>query len=209
MANYTCEEIPSCTNFQSAICLHCNHRLCLFHIGEHNKIVFNDLENLSKEAEAAFHCITEDSEKNKITYNNVLASLDEWRTVQIGKIDQIYKNQLQCITSRQQTLEQLRQELSKKLEDDVLQQLRLIKSQENASMGVLSFIQQTIKQVRKDSKHLNWVFPTPPILNIGQTRSDTTPISTQQSTAGNKNISTSMYIRFTLKMTIHRLGVIQ
>jgi iron-sulfur cluster repair protein YtfE (RIC family) len=194
MANYTCKEIPLCTNFQSAICLHCNRPLCLFHISEHGKILFNDLENLSNEAKAAFDCINEDSEKNTITYRNVLASLNEWRTEQIEKIEQIYQDQLQCVVSQQQTLELLRHELLRKLEDDALQQLRLIQSQQSASMGVVNLIQQTIKQVREDSQHLNCLFPTPPTINIDQSPSNTTPILTQQSTAGKINISTSIYI---------------
>ncbi len=194
MANYTCTEIPVCTNFQSAICLHCDRRLCLFHIGEHGRILSNDLENLSNEAKAAFDYINEDSERNKITYSTVLASLNDWRTEQIEKIEQIYQDQLQCVASQQQTLEFIRHELLRKLEDDALQQLRFIQSQQSASMGVVNLIQQTIKQVRQDSQHLNWLFPTPPTINIEPSCSNTTPVLTQQSIAGKINISKLIYI---------------
>ncbi|CAF4940584.1 unnamed protein product, partial [Rotaria sp. Silwood2] len=52
MTNFTCEETWLCKNVQSAICLHCNRRLCLQHITEHNKIKPNSVQNLSNELEA-------------------------------------------------------------------------------------------------------------------------------------------------------------
>jgi hypothetical protein len=172
MANYLCEEKPSCTNFQSAICLHCNHRLCLTHITEHNKIVFRDVENLATELDAASQHIQELSKKNKLIFTNVVTSLDAWRAEQTEQIDQIYQNQLQLITSEQETVEQFGEQLWQKLDLNVRKQLDLIKAQQNVSMAVLNCIRQTIRDVRKESENFTGVFLTLPTVHIQEQQSN-------------------------------------
>ena len=88
MANYICEDDSICTKYQSAICLHCNHRLCLFNIGEHNKILISSLTNLSNEVKITFQQITEESEKRKIIFNSILTSFNQWQEDQIEKIQE-------------------------------------------------------------------------------------------------------------------------
>jgi hypothetical protein len=166
MANYTCEEPSICTRFQSAICLHCNRRLCLEHITEHNKIIYNSsITNLSNEVKLTFQQVKEESEKRKDIFNNILTSYNLWKTEQIEKIQQIYDNHLKLIESQREVLNNKEVKLFEQLEQNALQPLEHVKRQQNVNMDIINHIQQTIKQVRKDNSYLKWelAIPPPPI----------------------------------------------
>ncbi len=105
MTNYKCEDLSLCENFQAAICLHCNHRLCVQHIIEHDKIVFGDVKKISDLAEITFQQIKDKSDKSRITYNDLLSSFGEWRTQQLEKLEQIYENELLLIKNEGEALE--------------------------------------------------------------------------------------------------------
>ncbi len=161
MASYTCEDVSICTQFQSAMCLHCNRRLCLTHLIEHNKISFN-LTNLSNEVKRTFQQIHEESEKRKNIFNHILTSLNQWRTEQMEKIQQIYDNHSKLIESQREVLENAESKLFQQLEENALQPLELIQRQQNANMEIINDIQQTMKKVREDNAYLKWKLVTPP-----------------------------------------------
>ncbi|CAF3566102.1 unnamed protein product [Rotaria sordida] len=158
MTSFACEEPSSCTNLQSAICLHCNRRLCLQHITEHNKIIPSSIQNLSNELEATFQQINDKYDKTKDTYNDLLTSLNQWRTQQIEKMEQMYKNNLDSIESQQESLNMLHQELADVLDRDARQELVHIQSHKDAIMKRLHHIHRTIKKVQQHSSQLKWNF---------------------------------------------------
>ncbi len=166
MANYTCEDDSICTKFQSAICLHCNRRLCLPHLTEHNQMIVSGIKNLSNEVKTSFQQIREKSEKRKNMFNHILTSLNQWRTEQIEKIEQTYGNHLKLIESQREVLEHTELKLFKQLEENVLQPLELIQRQQNANVDIINDIQQTMKKVREDNDRLKWKLITPTPVDI-------------------------------------------
>jgi hypothetical protein len=161
MENYTCEESSVCTRFQSAICLHCNRRLCLVHITEHNKIIVSSITNLSIEVKSTFQQIREGSKERENIFNDILTSVNQWRTQQIEKIEQIYENHLKLIESQRQVLTDAEVKLFKELEQNASQPLEHIQRQQNASMEIINHIQRTIETVREDNSNLKWKLATP------------------------------------------------
>jgi len=163
MANYTCEEDSKCTRFQLAICLHCNRRLCLVHITEHNKIIVSSISNLSIEVKAAFQHINEESKKRRNIFNSILTSFNQWRTQQIEKIQQIYDNHLKLIESQHKILADAEVKLFEQLEQNALQPLEYVQRQQNASMEIINDIRKTIEKVREDNENLKWKLAIPPV----------------------------------------------
>jgi hypothetical protein len=162
MANYKCEDNSICTKFQSAILLHCNRRLCLGHITEHNQMIVSSITNLSKEVKRTFQQILEESEKRRNSFNHILASSNQWPTEQMEKIQQIYDNHSKLIESQREVLEDAEVKLFKQLEENALQPLELIQRQQNANIEIINHIQQTMKKVREDNADLKWKLATPP-----------------------------------------------
>jgi hypothetical protein len=157
MTSYTCEATTLCLNFQSAICLHCNRRLCLAHITEHNQTVLNSsVQNLSDEVEVTSKEINNQYEKSREMYHNILTSSNEWRLKQIERISQIYENHLQSVESQQEALNITHQQLTEVLDRDARQPLKYIQTQQNANPAILNRIQQTIEKVQKHSEQLKW-----------------------------------------------------
>ncbi|UJR08579.1 hypothetical protein I4U23_012838 [Adineta vaga] len=182
MATYLCEDKSSCRNFQSAICLHCNLRLCISHITEHNQMIFRDVGKLSNELETTSQRLKEASEKTKFTFTRILSSLDSWRKEQFNRIEGIYTNRLETVTAQQQKAEQLCHQLLQTLDQDARQQLDEMKRQQNISIGALNYIKQTIENVRNESeKH----FPGFITLPETDSNSNTNPIQ-QHSTSPDK-----------------------
>jgi hypothetical protein len=156
MANYTCEDTSVCASFQSAICLHCDRRLCVSHIIEHNRAVPCSIKSLSNQVDTTIQQINNEYEKSRETYNNVLISLNEWRTKQTEKIQEMYENHLQYVESQQEALSITQQELTGLLERDARRPLQLVERQQNASVKVLDHVQQTIKRIQEHSAQLKW-----------------------------------------------------
>jgi hypothetical protein len=166
MTNYKCEEIPSCGSFQSAICLHCNRRLCLAHITEHNEGIPSSIQNLLNEVEGTFQQINNEYEKSRETYNNVLTSLNQWRTQQTEKIQQLYDYHLQSIESQQESLNIIQHDLTNLLDRDARQPLKSIHKQQNANLGIINHIQETIEKAQKHCVQLRWNHSISPQVNI-------------------------------------------
>ena len=146
MASYTCEESSICGNFQSAICFHCNRRLCLVHIHEHTKIV-NNVRKLSYELEQTSQKITEDSINRNLIYDDILSSLDQWRTKEIEKIELMYQNHLQSIQSEKERIN--------KAQEELFDQLECIRQPLEYQQDHV-YVRQTIKKVREESVQLKW-----------------------------------------------------
>ncbi|CAF1021719.1 unnamed protein product [Adineta steineri] len=112
-----CEE-STCTNIQSAICLHCLRRLCSIHILVHEKIV-------SKETNELYEQIDEVAEQLNISLQHIHTAYEEsrqklniWRQDHIDKI-------------KQKHTEQYQKDNLTKLEDELTQ--RLIKEQQDST----------------------------------------------------------------------------
>ncbi|CAF0958176.1 unnamed protein product [Adineta steineri] len=163
MAEYQCQETSSiCTKFQSAICLHCNLRLCALHITEHNQSTpRNDVEKLSNSAEVIHQQIKNKSDKSREIHNSLVLSIDKWQVDELAKIEQIYHHELQIMNLRQKTLETLHKYLLVQLEFNARQTLDRIRINKNLNIKVFNHIQKIIQKVREDSVHLKWHFSTP------------------------------------------------
>ncbi len=156
MAHCKCEAIPSCSNFQSAICLHCNCRLCLVHITEHNQVVPSSIQNLLQEVEVTFQQINNEYEKSRETYNYLLTSLNQWRTRQTEKLQELYDHHLQTIESHQEALNLIQQDLTELLDRNARQPLKYIQNQQHANMEIVGHIRETIEKTQKHCGQLKW-----------------------------------------------------
>ena len=177
MTHYKCEEISPCESFSFAICLHCNRRLCLAHITEHNEGVSSSLQNLLNELEMTCQKINNQYEKSRETYNNVLTSLNHWRTQQTENIQQIYDYHLKLIESQQKSLNVKHYDLTNLLDRDAQQPLKLVYKQQNNGLEIINHIQETIKKVQKDCVQLRWNYSLPPLLNINYQPKDVVSLS--------------------------------
>jgi uncharacterized protein YegL len=164
MTDYKCEETSSsCRNFQSAICLHCNHRLCVSHIIEHDQNAFrDDVKKLSNLVEVIIQQVKDTSEKSRIAYDNLLPSFNEWQEQQLEKIQQIYEHELQLIEFQEKTLESFHRYLLEQLEHGARLPLERLQRQQNFNADILNHIRQIIDKIRKECINSKWKFPKPP-----------------------------------------------
>jgi len=203
MTNYTCEEASVCIDFPSIICFHCNHRLCLLHFTEHNKKFFGNITNLSKEIEETFQQINEESENRRNIFNNILTSFNQWRTQQIEKIEQIYRNHLRCFESQQEVLNNTEIKLFEQLERDARQPLEYAQRQQYATTEIINHIQQTIKKVREDNVYLKWKLatPSPPPFDVEYSPLNIPSISLESGMlCKTRNV---LFLHFIFKITIN------
>jgi hypothetical protein len=166
MASYTCDDASVCTSFQSAICLHCNRRLCLPHITEHNKTSSSSIQILSDDCEKIFKKINDLSPKRTNAYCNMIESLDQWRIQQVEKLQQIYNDQFKLIESQRENLNNAQEKLVEQLDRDIRQPLEYVKQQANISADVLYHLQQIMQKGREDIVHLKWDLTISPPLNV-------------------------------------------
>lgn len=176
MSDYKCKETSSCENFQSAICLHCNRRLCVQHIIEHNKIILNDVNNLSNMTEDVFQQIKDKSEKSRNTCNDLLPIFDKWRTEELEKIEQIYQHELQLIKHEEEPLEDFHRDLLEQLEHNARQPLVRVQRQQNTNIETLSLIRETIEKVRKENTQSKWNFSSSSTITSEYCLSDFPPL---------------------------------
>jgi hypothetical protein len=152
-------------------------------------MIVSSITNLSNEVKRTFQQIREESEKRRNMLNSILTSLNQWRTEQMEKIEQIYEDHSKLMESQREVLADTEVKLFKQLEENALQPLELIQRQQNASVNMINDIQQTMKKVREDNACLKWKLvtsPPPPVdiqyspLNIP---SISIPIQSSQSNA--------------------------
>ena len=161
MASYTCEEPSICGKFQSAICSHCNRRLCHEHIVEHKNIV-TSLTTFTNDIETVVRQINTESQKRKYTYDNLMASVDRWRRIEMEKLDAIYRNHLRSIESERIYMDNTEMKFFEQLESQARKPLAHLKTQRDVPMKSIDDIKQTIQQVRIDNQRLRWQY-IPPI----------------------------------------------
>ena len=199
MANYLCEEPSVCTKFQSAICLHCNNRLCLLHLTEHAQTVSKTIEKLYNEVTTTSQQIDNTYEKTRSMHNNSLTSLNDWRARQTEKIQRTYENCVQNIESQQKALDIIQKELIQLLNRTARQPLELLQRQQNSNMMILAHIHESIKQVQAHTDKLKFNLITPPAeIFIGNSNdSSSLPVRTQISNGNmiNSNVRVC-YISF-------------
>ena len=165
METCLCEEVSKCTNFQSAICLHCNRRLCLLHITEHNQFAFNQYQQLTNEIEEVSQYINNEYEKTRDAFQTVLTDVNHWRAKQLEKIGEIYESHLQYVESRQETLSNTHQKLSELIDREARQPLKATSGQGIITPGLRNHIQEVIKRVQNDSAQLKWNSSMSTLLN--------------------------------------------
>jgi translation elongation factor EF-G len=150
-----CEE-NSCENFQSAICLHCMHRLCIYHIEDHQQILSNKIDKITNEVNQVNTVLMKRSnaivEERQADVNKCI----NWRQQKIDEIEREYNNMLQTIIDRQKRVEQLQLNLNQRLKLEVQQPLHQMSSQNSINPHLLDAIQLTIETIRKDSEVLIW-----------------------------------------------------
>ncbi|CAF0818043.1 unnamed protein product [Adineta steineri] len=182
MTNYLCEEGTVCNNYQSAICLHCNRRLCILHIAQHNQVNSDNIRNLSHEIVLVTEHINNEYEKTRDIYQTVLVDLAEWRAKQVENITQAYNNYLQHVESQQEALNTLHYELIKKLDDDARKPLEVIQAQQTTGATVLTHIEQTIQIIRDQAAQIHWNVLTLPSVDIRCNLTDTSSTSSNDIT---------------------------
>lgn len=161
MTSYVCEDHSVCNKLQLAICLHCQRRLCLEHITEHNKIILNSVTNISKDVQITFQQIKEESEKRRDVYNDILTSLNQWEAEEKEKLQQVYDYHLKSIQSQHEILANAELKLFEQLEQNALQPLEHLQNQQNSNIEIVDQIQQIIQKVRENNTYLKWNLDTP------------------------------------------------
>ncbi|CAF0820795.1 unnamed protein product [Adineta ricciae] len=161
MTDYKCEETSSsCSKFQSAICLHCQRRLCVEHIIEHSErnSSSDGGDELSNEVKRTLKDIKDKAQQSRAAHNNQLIELNQWREDNLKKINQIYDHELQLINLREHILLSFHHYLLMQLEEGARLPLERLKIQQNLNTGILHHIQQTLGNIQQDMKHLKWNF---------------------------------------------------
>ena len=82
MAN--CEE-QACTNVQSAVCLHCNRRLCTTHVIAHGAALLQEADKLSEQINELAEHLNVSLEQIQSTHSETMRALGIWRERQIAK----------------------------------------------------------------------------------------------------------------------------
>ena len=151
MNKHMCEQQSSCENFQLAICLHCNLRLCLPHINEHNQIIYECVQNASAEVESASQYVQETFREHRLNFGPALTAAEEWRRKQIELIEQSYLIQVQSLELKAKMLDNTQEILLKQLERDAREVLEKLAWQQNANIDILHAVQHTIESVRHEA----------------------------------------------------------
>ncbi len=150
-----CEE-DSCKNFQSGICLHCNRRLCVYHIVDHQKVLSNKVDELKNQINQINIDLVNASktavEKSKADVKKCVT----WRTQKLREIDREYSKMINPIRNQQIKLEQMELKLKQRLKMEVQQPLELMSTQENVNPQLLDTLQLTIQTIKKDTQLIIW-----------------------------------------------------
>jgi len=150
-----CEE-NFCEYFQSAICLHCMHRLCIYHIEDHQKILLNQVNELKNQVNQVNIILMNASkmivEERKAEEKKCI----DWRKQKIDEIEREYIQMTNSIKNRQKTLEQLELELNQRLKMEIQQPLEHMSIQKSTNPHSIDAIQLAIQTIRKDSTSLIW-----------------------------------------------------
>jgi hypothetical protein len=120
------------------------------------------MKKLSNSVEVIIQQVKDKSEQSRIAYDNLLPSLNEWRTQELKKIDQIYQNKLQLIEFEENNLENFNRCLLEQLEHGARLPLERMQIQESFNADMLNHIRQIIDKIRKECINSKWKFPKTP-----------------------------------------------
>ena len=148
MAHSITEENTLCEDIQSIA----------LHTTESTTDMSSEITHLSNQINTTSQQIKDKSNNSKLVYDNMLISLNDWRTEQLQQIEQIYQSHLQRILVKEQTLMKIHQEMLKYLKENATQHLERVQKQENSNLEVLYYIRHAIERVRTDSAELPWNF---------------------------------------------------
>jgi hypothetical protein len=174
MAN--CEE-QSCENVQSAVCLHCNRRLCTTHVIAHGTTLLQEADKLSEQINELAEHLNVSLQRIQSTHSETMKALGNWRERQIAKIEDKYAEKVKSIGSRQDYLIELEKQLSQRLAKDAREPLERMQIQKSANNELIQHVCQTISDIKQKSKELAWnpiesVNP-PSSMDIGNTAVNT------------------------------------
>jgi hypothetical protein len=150
-----CEE-NLCENFQSAICLHCMGRLCIYHIENHQTILLNEIDEVKNQVNQMNIILTNAS--NMIVQERKAdeKKWEDWRKEKIDQIEREFNQMIDSIKTRQKTLEQLEVELNQRVKVEIEQPLESMITQKSINPHSLQIIQSTIETVKRDTAFLTW-----------------------------------------------------
>jgi hypothetical protein len=88
--------------------------------------------------------------------------LDEWRTQELKKIEQIYEHELQLIEFQENNLDSFHRYLLEQLERGARLPLERMQRQESFNADILHHTRQIIDKIRKECINSKWKFPKTP-----------------------------------------------
>jgi transketolase len=134
--------------------MHCNRRLCFGHIAEHKKMLSHSITNFSYDVQTTVEQMKEESEKRRNIFNDILTSLNQWRTQQMETVQAIYDEHLKLINSQNEILDNSEKKLFEQLEQNASQPLEQAQKQRHTNMETINHIQQTINKLYEDNAYL-------------------------------------------------------
>jgi hypothetical protein len=148
MAN--CEETP-CVNVQSAICLHCDRRLCALHIVEHGAVLLKQDDELCEQINELSEQLNVSLQQIHLSRQEAMDRLELWRQKQIDKVEHKYAEKIQIIEFRKDNLTELENELTQRLIKEVKEPLENMQTRQSANVQNLQTIRQVIENITRDS----------------------------------------------------------
>lgn len=113
--------------------------------------------NLSLDIEKLFENIRQQSDKRQSILDTILKTLNQWKTEQIQRIEEIYCDHFKLISNENKNLQILEQKLIEQLKQQALQPIENLRNQMPPSTTTtIKQIQQIVHQVRNESLNLDW-----------------------------------------------------
>ncbi|CAF0840877.1 unnamed protein product [Adineta steineri] len=150
-----CEE-HSCINVQSAICLHCDRRLCALHVVNHGAILLEEANELSDQLNEVAEHLSVYLQQIQTKHNDAIQDIDIWRQRILNKIQNICVEKKQAIKVKQNSFIELENKLSQRLTKDVREPLERMQVQKSANYQVLQVMRQALNDIKEESKQLQW-----------------------------------------------------
>jgi hypothetical protein len=174
-----CEE-KSCADVPSAICLHCNLRLCTSHIVAHGELLLKEANELHEQIDRLAEHLNISLQNIQRTSNETWNAVNIWRQKQIDMIEDKYARKMQAIGLKQNYLVELEKNLSQRLVTDAREPLNHMQTQNSANSQVVQAIRQTIADIEQESAQLQWPLREPSNLPLSFNSTNTATYPSQQ-----------------------------
>jgi len=148
-----CEE-QSCVNVQSAICLHCNRRLCATHVLAHETILLEETDKLLEQINELSENLNALIEDIQITGRKAMNAVSIWREKQLLKIEERYYKNILEVQSKQEQYTDIVKQLSQQLAKDAREPLERMQTQKSANNDLVQHIRQTITDIKQKRTQL-------------------------------------------------------